>query len=136
MGEFTYQALLGATVAEVVIRGLWALGGSLLTMLGFWGLRRRIRALENRPAGQTINVAPNINLPTPAREPQALPRAAPPEPLEETKFNVARHRPNEDVLHVGTTYGDMTIRLNHKRTVADILNVLSRTGVLQSLDQK
>ncbi len=46
MEEFTYQAILGATFTEVFIRVGWFLSGSLLTMVGFWGLRKRIAALE------------------------------------------------------------------------------------------
>ena len=59
MEDITYQTLVGATVTEFVIRVLWAVGASLLTMFGFWELRRRIKALENdrsQPAiSQTFN---------------------------------------------------------------------------------
>lgn len=62
MEEVTYHAVVGATVVEVAIRVFWVAAGSLLTMIGFWGLRRRVRALEGRqPASPTAqNVSPTF----------------------------------------------------------------------------
>ena len=92
--------------------------------------KRRISALEAKQPTQI-----NVNVSGAAVDYPPLPRAAPPEPLEEVKFNVAQHIPGEDILHVGTKYGRAAIRLNHKKTVEDILDVLSRNGVLQSLEE-
>lgn len=46
--HITWDAIVGATLLDAVIRLLWAVIGAGLTTLGFWGLRRRVKALENR----------------------------------------------------------------------------------------
>ena len=45
------EAVLGATFVEFVVRLLWGGFGGLLTMFGFWGMRRRIAAVEKKMSG-------------------------------------------------------------------------------------
>ena len=54
--EFWRDAIIGATLIEVGVRIGWALLGSGFTVLGFWGLRKRIKALENKPPVIVNNV--------------------------------------------------------------------------------
>ena len=55
---FRTDVLLGATFVEFVVRAAWAAFGSGLALLGSWGLRRRVKALETKPdtVGPTVNV--------------------------------------------------------------------------------
>ena len=59
--DITWTTVLGATLVEFGVRAAWAVLGSVLTMIGFWGLRQRVRALETRDekkaeAPVTINI--------------------------------------------------------------------------------
>ena len=65
MEDITYQAIVGATVAEAVIRILWAVLGGLLTAIGFWGLRKRIAALERKEAQPPVQI---LNVVTSGKE--------------------------------------------------------------------
>ena len=56
--DISYQTILGATLAEFAVRALWAGVGGGLTMLGFWGLRRRVRALETKQSA-AVNITIN-----------------------------------------------------------------------------
>ena len=59
MEELTYQAVVGATVLEMVILVFWGAAGSLLTMIGFWGLLRRVKALESKPGASPMMTVNN-----------------------------------------------------------------------------
>ena len=54
--EFWRDAIIGATLIEVGVRIGWALLGSGFAVLGVWGLRKRIKVLENKPPVIVNNV--------------------------------------------------------------------------------
>lgn len=124
MEDITYQALLGATVTEAAIRILWALCGGLLTMFGFWGMRRRIRKLEEqqqRPV--VVNVGPGAAQPKPLPNPSGA------------SGTVAEHLPKDRIVRVGTKAGPMEIRLSETDWLTeDVCRILDRNGVLAPLD--
>ena len=101
---------------------LWGKGGRKRLM-------NQVSALEAQRNATTVHVYIGEEATKEKQHPGAQGLALP-EPMKETKFNVARHIPGEDILHIGTSRGPMSIRLNHKKTVDDILNVLSRTVFL------
>ena len=56
-----FHVLLGVTISDILGRIVWALAASGLTAFGFWGLRKRVAALERRraeaaPVTNTVNV--------------------------------------------------------------------------------
>lgn len=120
---------LGREAVEFGVR--WIVVGA--TLLGFGGwfgwryreLKKRVSDLESQPPVQV-----NVNVP------QTGGGKKPPLPgvLEEVA-SVARYLPDEDLLRVGTAYGPLAIRLNHKKTVDDILDALNSNGVLRPLDE-
>ncbi len=58
--EIDLQTIIGATSAEIVARILWGIAGGLLTMFGFWGLRRRVEKLENNQGSQPVLTVNNF----------------------------------------------------------------------------
>ena len=118
----------GGTLAELLARAVWALfAGGVVAMIGYFGMARRLRALENRPPVQV-----NLNIP------ESLKRAyeaTPEQPVPHGK--VAEYIPGEKEFCVGTKEGNMTIRLwDGAKTVEDVLYVLQKNGVLGSLNKK
>ena len=55
--------VFGGGLLEIGTRVSWAAVGGILAMVGFWGLRRRVGALESRAAPPvTVNVNPSIRI--------------------------------------------------------------------------
>ena len=55
--------VFGVGLLELGTRVSWAAVGGILAMVGFWGLRRRVGALESRAAPPvTVNVNPSIRI--------------------------------------------------------------------------
>ncbi len=62
------EAIVGATIVDFVVRAGFGAAGGLLTVFGFWGLRRRVRALEDRQTSP----APVVNVYNQADESRIL----------------------------------------------------------------
>ena len=122
---------VGLYIAALIIGG--GAGAVLGTLMFGRRYKQRIAALEARlssaPATQTVT----INMPPDAgNQTQKTSTTRP--ASSGVKSNVAQHIPSEDLLRIGTTLGPMTVRLNHKMTVADVLKIMSRHDILASLD--
>ena len=94
----------------------------------YWEMKKRLTALEKTfgvsPVNVTVNVGDVI---------KKIGRENPSYPV--LQGNVAHHIPADKIVRVGTKLGAMEIRLwDEEKTVEDVLKVLSKNGVLTTLD--
>ena len=113
--EFDLQTFLGATTAEFVVRFLWAICGSLLTMFGFWGLRKRVKKLEKNQGGRpVVNVNTFIN-------------------GDKQQFEYAYVDYKTRTMHFGTKHGDLSVCFRDAETaIQDIQNWIIRNKLQAS----
>ena len=92
---------------------------------------KKIAELEKRAIQVHVNVNVGDGVANIDRKPRtaALPRPN----SADVQYNVAEHKPDKDIVRIGTTLGPMTVRLNHKKTVEDVLQILSKHNILTSL---
>ena len=120
---------------EIATYGVrWFVEGIVVAVLGgwwYWGGRnvgRRLAALESEKKlpSQTIN----MNIGDVAKK---ISQEDPGHPAP--KGRVAEYIPDDKILRIGTKTGPMEIRLwDERKTVEDVLRVLSKHAELKSLD--
>ena len=91
---------------------------------------QRIAALEARQDPVQVNVNIGEAIAEATKQPRTTSAPAPP---KGATFDVARHIPSEGIVLIGTKRGPMTVRLNGKKTIADIIAILSKNDILKSL---
>ncbi len=125
---FSIAEHVGLYIAAVLVgTGVGAVLGTLMFGRRY---KQRIAALEARQNAVQINV--NVNGRTAAsKQASSLPAAE-----RSPKWHVAERDPDTDILRIGTTLGPMTVRLNHEKTLEDVLAILSKHEVLASLSDE
>ena len=141
--------IFGETLTELAARIGWA---AVVAVIGFFGLRRRVKALEDEKKPPSVNIINNIqdavrkaNKDTAAPQVENRSGAGFIPGVKEERIGtenrpvahakVAEYITDEKEFRVGTKEGNMTIRLwDGAKTVEDVLYVLQKNGVLVSLD--
>ena len=128
------ENLKWAVAAIPFLVGLWLWrhdipGLRKMTGAGKWGSQAQSSSAPPPPVTQTVTV---INEAT---------KKLPEEPQEKGAiFHVAEGLPSgpdgEERVRVGTTRGPMTIRLNHEKTLDDVLRILGKHNALASLSDE
>ena len=120
--------VLGVGLLELGTRFSWAVVGGILAMIGFWGLRRRVGALESRTAPPvTVNVNPSIRITVDGKDVERP-------PVADTQMGGIVATVDDKNLHFGTRYGRLTIsRAGNVRTQMDLARWLHGKGLLVPL---
>ena len=127
--------VFGVGLLEIGTRVSWAAVGGILAMVGFWGLRRRVDALESRAAPPvtvaappvTVNVNPSIRITVDGKD---VVRP----PVVDTQMGGIVATVDDKNLHFGTRYGRLTIsRDGNVRTQMDLARWLHGKGLLVPL---
>ena len=117
--------VFGVGLLEIGTRVSWAAVGGILAMVGFWGLRRRVGALESRAAPPvTVNVNPSIRITVDGKDVERP-------PVVDTQMGGIVATVDDKNLHFGTRYGRLTIsRDGNVRTQMDLARWLHGKGLL------
>ena len=107
--------VFGVGLLEIGIRVSWAAVGGILAMVGFWGLRRRVGALERKAAPPvTVNVNPSIRITVDGKDVERP-------HVVDTQMGGIVATVDDKNLHFGTRYGRLTIsRDGNVRTQMDL----------------
>ena len=141
MGNINWPDLVfGVGLLEIGARVSWgAVCGILGMVVGFWGLRRRVGALESRPTPPvtviesraappiTVNVNPSIRITMDGKDVERP-------PVVDTQMGGIVATVDDKNLHFGTIYGRLTIsRDGNVRTQMDLARWLHGNGLLVPL---
>ena len=129
------------------------IGGGAVTVIGFilygrGGKKRfaeqsqKIAELKTRLKQAPVQVNINVekSMANGAQEPEGTPPALPPQ--QGAIFHAAEFLPidpdypDSKRVRVGTVRGPMTLRLNHEKTLDDVLRILGKHNVLASLSDE
>ena len=130
MENINWQDLVfGVGLLEIGTRVSWAAVGGILAMVGFWGLRRRVGALERTASPPvtvpvTVNVNPSIRITLDGKDVELA-------PVADTQMGGIAATVDDKNLHFGTRYGRLTIsRDGNARTQMDLARWLHGRGLL------
>lgn len=128
LGALALEAVEGIVLYGVGLLVAGGIGAMLGTLMFGRRYKQRIAALEARTA-QTINITVERNGGKPKEGAG-----------KEAMFHIAEGLPDgpdgEKRWRVGTVNGPMTVRLNHEKTLDDVLRILRENNVLASLSDE